>query len=214
MSALYRAEVPLKLYFAPEFSSLAGHIAVIEAGISVELIKVDLNSKQIEGGGDFRQVNPKGCVPTLVFDDGEVLTENTAILAWVADRAPHLAPAGPLGKFRLIEMLAFIACEIHKRFPIYLSAAEETQILLREDIVRGFDFTASRLEQGYLFGAEISVADLYLFVMARGARELGFPVAGPLDEFITRISARPSVKEALRRETGGPLPGAAFAFDQ
>ncbi len=199
----------MKLYFAPEFSSLAGHIALIEAGIPIELVKVDLASKQIEGGGDFTRINPKGYVPTLVFDDGEVLTENTAILAWVADRAPHLAPAGPMGKFRLIETLSFIACEIHKRFPIYLSAAEETQASLRGDIVREFELMASRLKQGYLFGVEVSVADFYLFVMARGARELGFPVAGPLDEFITRISARPSVIEALRRETGETLPGGA-----
>jgi glutathione S-transferase len=199
----------LKLYYAPEFSSLADHIALIEAGISVELVKVDIGSKQIEGGGDFRRISAKGYVPALVFDDGEVLTENTAILAWVADRAPHLAPAGPLGRYRLIEMLSFIASEIHKRFPIYLSAGEETRAFLREDILRWFDFTASRLERGYLFGADVSVADFYLFVMARGAHELGFSLPRPLGEFITRISARPSVKEALRQEAGGSEPSGA-----
>ncbi len=201
----------MKLYFAPEFSSLADHIALIEAGILVELVKVDITSKQLEGGGDFRSVNPKGYVPALVFDDGQVLTENTAILAWVADRAPQLAPPGPLGRYRLIEMLSFIACEIHKRFPIYLSAAEETQASLREDILRWFDLAAGRLERGYLFGAEIGVADFYLFVIARGARQLGFPLPGRLDDFIARVSARPSVKEALRREAGGPAPSGALA---
>jgi glutathione S-transferase len=199
----------LKLYYAPEFSSLADHIALIEAGIPVELIKVDLGSKQIEGGGDYRQISAKGYVPALVFDDGEVLTENTAILAWVAERAPHLAPAGPLGRYRLIEMLSFIASELHKRFPIYLSAGEETRASLRDDILRWFDFTASHLERGYLFGADVSVADFYLFVIARGAHELGFPLPGRLDELITRISARPSVKEALRQETGGSAPSGA-----
>ncbi len=199
----------MKLYYAPEFSSLADHIALIEAGISVELVKVDLDSKLMEGGGDFHQVNPKGYVPALVFDDGEVLTENAAILAWVADRAPSLAPAGPLGRYRLIEMLSFIANEIHKRFPIYISASEETRAILRKDIVRILELTASRLEQDYLFGANVSVADFYLFVLARGAPPLGFTLPPPLDEFVDRISARPSVKEALRRETGGSGEGSS-----
>ena len=149
----------MKLYYAPEFSSLADHIALIEAGLPTDLVKVDLESKQTENGADFHAVNPKGYVPALVFDDGEVLTENTAILAWVADRAPHLSPAGPLGRYRLIEMLSFIASEVHKRFPIYLSASESTKTLLRKDILRWFDFAAAKLKQGYLFGANISVAD-------------------------------------------------------
>lgn len=199
----------MKLYYAPEFSSLADHIALIEAGIPIELIKVDIDSKQIEGGGDFRQVSPKGYVPALVFDDGEVLTENAAILAWVADRAPHLSPSGPLGRYRLIEMLSFIASEIHKRFPIYFSTEEDAQTLLRADILRWFDFAAERLERGYLFGADISVADFYLFVLARGAGELGFPLPGPLADFVARIAHRPSVQEALRRETGRTASGAA-----
>jgi glutathione S-transferase len=190
----------MKLYYAPEFSSLADHIALIEADIPADLVRVDLESKQLETGGDFHAVNPKGYVPALVLDDGEVLTENTAILAWVADRAPHLSPAGPLARYRLIEMLSFIASEVHKRFPIYLSAAEETRGLLRKDILRWFEFAAARLKQGYLFGAHISVADFYLFVIVRGAVALGFPLPGPLVDFVARISDRPSVKEALRRE--------------
>jgi glutathione S-transferase len=80
---------------------------------------------------------------------------------------------------------------------------------LRDEILRWFDFTASRLERGYLLGADVSVADFYLFVMARGAHELGFPLPAPLGSFITRISARSSVKEALRHETGSPAPSGA-----
>ena len=199
----------MKLYYTPEFSSLADHIALIEAGIPFELIKVDILSKEIDGGGDFRRISPKGYVPALVFDDGEVLTENTAILAWVADRAPHLAPTGPLGRYRLIEMLSFIASEIHKRFPIYLSAADDTRTLLREDILRWFELMSGHLGRGYLFGAEISVADFYLFVIARGAGELGFPLPAPVGDLVARISERSSVKEALRRETGGATPAQA-----
>ena len=78
----------MKLFYAPGFSSLADHIAMLEAGLRFDIVKVDIWTKQIEGGGSYLEINPKGYVPALTFDDGEVLTENVAILSWVADRAP------------------------------------------------------------------------------------------------------------------------------
>jgi glutathione S-transferase len=190
----------MKLFCAPGFSSLADHIAMLEAGLQFDIVKVDISTKQMEGGGLYTEINPKGYVPALLLDDGEVLTENVAILTWVADHAPSLAPPGRLGRYRLIEMLSFIASEIHKRFPIYLSAAEATQATLREDILRWFGFVANRLERGYLFGTEFGAADAYLFVMARGAAELGFPLPDAIGDYISRIESRPSVREAMRRE--------------
>lgn len=92
----------MKLYHAPGFSSLTDHIAMLEAGIQFDLAKVDIETKEIEGGGRYTDVSPTGYVPALVFDDGEVLTENVAILTWVSDRAPELAAAGPLGRYRLL----------------------------------------------------------------------------------------------------------------
>jgi glutathione S-transferase len=97
-------------------------------------------------------------------------------------------------------MLSFIGSEIHKRFPIYLSATAQTQAALRDDILRWFRFVADRLDRGYLFGNAFSAADAYLFVMARGAAELGFPLPDVLRDYISRIESRPSVREALRRE--------------
>jgi glutathione S-transferase len=190
----------MKLFCAPGFSSLADHIAMLEAGLQFDIVKVDIETKQMEGGGLYTDINPKGYVPALVLDDGEILTENVAILTWVADLAPSLAPPGPLGRYRLIEMLSFIASEIHKRFPIYLSATEATQATLQKDIVRWLSFVADRLERGYLFGNAFSSADAYLFVMARGAVELGFPVPDAIRDYISRIESRPSVREAQRRE--------------
>jgi glutathione S-transferase len=190
----------MKLFCAPGFSSLADHIAMLEAGLQFDIVKVDIVTKQMEGGGLYSDINPKGYVPALMLDDGEVLTENVAILTWVADRASTLSAPGPLGRYQLIEMLSFIASEIHKRFPIYLSATEEMQAALREDIVRWFGFAADRLEHGYLFGDTFSAADAYLFVMARGAAELGFPLPDAIRDYISRIESRPSVREAMRRE--------------
>jgi glutathione S-transferase len=191
----------MKLYSAPGFSSLADHIALLEAGLAHELVRVDIDTKQTESGRSYLEVSPKGYVPALVFEDGELLTENVAILAWIADRAPALAPAGARGRDRLIEMLSFIATEIHKRFPLYLMLPEAAQPMLREQIAQWIGHVAGRLTSDYLFGNMFSAADAYLFVMARGAAELGFKLPAPLPEYVARIEARPSVREALRRET-------------
>ena len=190
----------MKLYYAPGFTSLADHIAMLEAGIQFDITKVDIWTKQIEGGGNYVDINPTGYVPALVFDNGEVLTENVAILVWVADHAPGLAPQGPLGRYRLIEMLSFIASEIHKRFPAYLSAPEEAREPIAREILRWFRLLAGRLEGGYLFGDRFTVADTYLFQLARGAAELGFALPEPLPDYITRIEKRPAVQAALHRE--------------
>lgn len=191
---------PMKLFFAPDFSSLADHIALLEAGLSFEIAKVDLESKRLDDGGAYLDVNPTGYVPALMLDDGQVLTENVAILAWVADRAPHLAPSGDLGRYRLLEMLGFIASEIHKRFPIYFSLPEDAREPIADDIGRWFGFLAPRLERGYLFGEAFSVADAYLFVMARGGLQLGFPLGQPFVDYVARMEARPAVQAALGRE--------------
>lgn len=190
----------MKLFFAPGFSSLADHIALLEAGLSFEIAEVDLESKQLADGGAYLDVNPRGQVPALMFDDDQVLTENAAILAWVADRAPHLAPPGDLGRYRLLEMLGFIASEIHKRFPIYFSLPEDAAEPVARDIVQRFGLVAPRLKRGYLFGEAFSAADAYLFVMARGALELGFPLDQPFEDYVARIAARPAVRSALSRE--------------
>ncbi len=190
----------MKLYYAPGFSSLADHIAMLEAGIQFDIIKVDIWTKQIEGDGNYLDVNPTGYVPALMFDNGEVLTENVAILAWVADRAPGLAPQGLLGRYRLIEMLSFIGSEIHKRFPAYLSAPEEAREPIALEIRRWFRLLAARLDGGYLFGDSFAVADAYLFQLARGAAELGFALAEPLPDYIARIEKRSAVQAALHRE--------------
>ncbi|PDT78643.1 glutathione S-transferase N-terminal domain-containing protein [Sinorhizobium sp. BJ1] len=190
----------MKLYSAPGFTSLADHIAMLEAGIQFDLVKVDLETKQIEGGGRYTEINPTGYVPALMFDDGEVLTENVAILAWIADRAPELAPHGHLGRYRLLEMLSLIATEIHKRFPTYLSLPEDVREPTGQQILHWFGFVAGRLDRGYLFGETITVADAYLFQLAWGAAQLGFPLPEPFGDYIARIEQRPAVQAALRRE--------------
>jgi glutathione S-transferase len=190
----------LTLFTAPGFSSLADHIAMLEAGLRFDVAKVDFETKAIEGGGNLLEISPKGYVPALRMRDGAVLTENVAILAWVADQAPALAPQGPLGRYRLLEMLAFVASEIHKRFPTYLFAPESEKEAIAGEIQRWFRFIADRLEHDYLFGDAFTVADAYLFMMLRGAAQLGFELPEPLPAYVARIERRPAVQAAFRRE--------------
>jgi glutathione S-transferase len=191
----------MKLYLAPGACSLADHIALHEAGLEFDHVRVDLRTKRTENGGDFNEVNPKGYVPALVLNDGELLTENVAILSWVAEQAPELAPRGELGRIRLIEMLAFIATELHKTFvrSLFLTSDEDKKVA-EEMIGRRLGFLAERLAGDYLFGDEVSVADAYLYVMLRWAGMQGLEVPEPLAAFAQRMEARPAVQLALRHE--------------
>ena len=107
----------MKLYYAPGACSLSPHIALREAGLPVELVKVDLRAKKTESGDDYLAINPKGSVPAVRLDDGEVLTEAAVIVQRIADQAPgkKLAPAnGTKERLRLQEWLNYIASEVHK----------------------------------------------------------------------------------------------------
>ena len=192
----------MKLYIAPGACSLTDHIALHEAGFDFDRVTVDLRSKRTEDGRDYLQINPKGYVPALQFDDGQVLTENIAILSWVADQDPSLALSGPMGRYRLLEMLAFISTEIHKGFKPFFrpDAGEADTAAAAEALGKRFAFLAANLKDDYLFGGRLSVADAYLFVMCLWAQKLGLPLPDPLPAFVTRMKARPAVRLALEHE--------------
>src|SRR5580698_1435581 len=116
----------MKLYYTPGACSLSPHIVACEAGMDLQLEKVDLQTKQIAGGLDFLKVNPKGYVPALQLDNGEILTEGPAIVQYLADQKPasQLAPAaGTMGRYRLQEMLTYVNSEIHKTFSALFNPA-------------------------------------------------------------------------------------------
>jgi glutathione S-transferase len=190
------------LYLAPGACSLAGHIALNEAGLAFEQVNVDLKTHRTEDGHDFAEINPKGYVPALVLDSGELLTENVAILYWIADQAGKTAPVGSLGRYRLLESLAYISTEVHKSFkPLFSgSATEEVKAAVREAINKRLSFLAERLNQDYLFGSDFTVADAYLFVMLTWARQNGVSIPDPLPAYFERIKARPAVVRSLEDE--------------
>ena len=191
----------MKLYLAPGACSLADHIALHEAGLAFERVRVDLRTKRTEDGRDFTEVNPKGYVPALVLDDGQLLTENVAILCWIAERVPQLAPGGELGRIRLIEVLAFIATELHKPFVrAFFPTSDAEKTVAREVIGTRLGFLAERLAGDYLFGREASAADAYLYVMLRWARMSDLSLPEPLPAYALRMEARPAVRLALQHE--------------
>ena len=115
----------MKLYYSPGACSLADHIALLEVGAKFETEAVDIRTKRTASGEDFRTINPKGYVPALVLDDCETLTENIAVLDWIAEQYPQLRRNGSLSRTRQLEMLAFISTEIHIAFkPLWHGAAE------------------------------------------------------------------------------------------
>jgi glutathione S-transferase len=191
----------MKLFFTPGACSLADHIALHEADLEFDRVRVDLRTKRTEDGRDFNEVNPKGYVPALVLDDGQLLTENVAILAWVAERAPRLTPGGDMGRIRLIEMLAFIGSELHKPFGrSFFPTSNEDKKVADNMIGRRLGFLAERLAGDYLFGNEVSAADPYLYVMLRWAGMQKLMVPEPLPAFAERMEGRPAVRLALQHE--------------
>lgn len=191
----------MKLYYAPGACSLADHIALHEAGLPFDHEKVDLKAKRTEGGVDFTTINPKGYVPALTLDSGETLSENIAILDWIAHQDSKLAPSGPMGHTHLLEALAFISTEIHKSFkPFFAGASDSDKTKAGEMIVKRMGYLADTMKGDYLFGSAVSVADCYLFVMLLWANKFGVEPPAPLVAFRERMMTLPSVQKAMQHE--------------
>ena len=191
----------MKLYYAPGACSLADHIALHEAGLSFDHEKVDLKTKRTEGGVDFSTINPKGYVPALTLDSGETLSENIAILDWIAHQDSKLAPSGPMGHTHLLEALAFISTEIHKSFkPFFAGAGDSDKAKAGEMIGKRMGYLADTMKGDYLFGSTVSVADFYLFVMLLWAKKFGVEPPAPLVAFRERMMTLPSVQKAMKHE--------------
>jgi len=191
----------MKLYYSPGACSLADHIALHEAGLSFEHEKVDLKAKRTEGGADYTKINPKGYVPALTLDSGETLTENIAILDWIAHQDSALKPSGTMGHTHLLMALAFISTEIHKSFkPFFSGGSDEEKAKARETIVKRMGYLADTMEGDYLFGDAVSVADCYLFVMLLWAAKNQIDAPAKLVALRERMKALPAVQKAMSHE--------------
>jgi glutathione S-transferase len=201
----------MKLYYSPGACSLATRISLHEAGLNAEFERVDLRSKITERGYDYMALNPKGAVPMLVLDDGETVTENVAVLAWIAERKPELAPGGPLGHIRLLEYLSFLSSELHVAFrPLWKDPSDLNRAQAQEAVARQLDIIENCMREMYLFGPRFTVADAYLFAMLRWVQDFSIPMPPELFGYFERVAERPAVRRALTEE-GLPVPGAGGA---
>jgi len=198
----------MKLYFSAGACSLSPHIVLREAGIPFELAAVDLRSKRLADGSDFRAINPKGYVPALQLDDGQLLTEGPAIVQYVADSKPEsklAPPAGTFERYRLQEWLTYIGTEIHKTYSTFFnpSATDEMRSAARERLAMRLDFVAKELEaKPFLLGDTFTVADAYLYTVLRWSQFAGIDLSKwpSIQAFFERVSERPAVKQALEAE--------------
>lgn len=198
----------MKLYLKPGACSLSPHIVLEEAGLKYETEVVDLQKKVTASGQDYWKINPKGYVPALQLDDGDVITEGPAILQYLADQVPDkkLAPAnGTLERYRLQTWLTFIGTELHKTFSPFFNPATpaEWKAMCRANLERRFGYVAEQLAgRDYLMGAEFSVADAYLFTVMRWAKyiELELSQWPALAAYQARVAARPAVVAAMQAE--------------
>ena len=193
----------MKLYYSPGACSQAPHILLHEIGLSHDAARVDLRSKTLEDGSSYLEINPKGAVPALELNNGEVLTENAIVLQYLGDRAGSdvLPPVGDFRRYRVLEMVNFITTELHKSFaPLFKpSAADETKRFYRDIIRERLDYAEKRIGEGpFLFGDTLTIADPYLFVIAGWSdKMLGLTNWPNLIEFRERMLQRPSVRHVL-----------------
>jgi glutathione S-transferase len=198
----------MKLYYSPGACSLSPHIALLEAGLPHDLVKVDLKAKKLENGDDYLKVNPKGQVPALGLDSGELVTEGPVIVQVIADKAAakNLAPARDSAeRYKLQEWLNFTTAELHKNFsPLFQPAIpDEVKNFFKERIMGKFKYLDGALAgHDYLMGKQFTVADGYLFTMLSWADRMKFDLSAlpNLLAYKARVAARPKVQEALTKE--------------
>lgn len=201
----------MKLYYASGTCSFAPHIALREAGLNFELIKTDLRSKTIEGGDDFKKINPKGYVPALQLEDGEVFTENAAILQWIADQAPakNIFPkAGTKERYRALEWLNFVATELHKGLGTFFNPAmtEDVKKALIEKLQLRLEVLNAHLGKNpFILGKEFSVVDGYAYTVLGWTKPLKVDISQHTSilGFLEKVGARASVVAAHEAEKGG-----------
>lgn len=198
----------MRLFYSPGACSLSPHIALREAGLDFTLTKVDLKTKQMEDGGDFFAINPKGYVPALQLDDGSLLTEGPAIVQYIADRVPaaSLAPLpGGIERYRLQEWLGYINSELHKAYgPLFKpDTPADYKEGVKAQLAKRFDYLSAQLQGGrWLMGEHFTVADGYLFTVLNWSKWVGIDLAPwpALVDFLARVAERPKVQAALKAE--------------
>jgi glutathione S-transferase len=199
----------MKLYYSPAACSQAVHIALREAGLSPDLVKVDLATHKLADGADYTAINPRGYVPLLELDDGSRHTEVAALLQYVGDLAPQsglMPAAGTRERFEVVQWLTFVSSELHKVFSPWLwhkETADSTRAAVKEKLAARFaELDARFARQPYLAGERFSAADVYGFVIVSWAPMLGMSLKAypQLQAWLSRVGERAAVQATLAAE--------------
>ena len=197
----------MKLYYSPGACPLASHIVLAESGAQYAIEKADIRAKKTESGADFAAISPRGAVPVLVLDDGEVLTEGVAIMQFVADSVtPGALPAaGTLARARLQEALNFVSTEVHKTYSPFFRGLQGEAKAAQEALLNSrLALVEARLSDGrsYLLGDQFTPADAYLFTVTNWSKGIGHDLSAfpKLEALRARVAARPAVQAAMKAE--------------
>ncbi|QIG50354.1 glutathione transferase GstA [Nordella sp. HKS 07] len=199
----------MKLYYSPGACSLAPHIVASEAGVPLELEKVDLSTHTLADGSNYYDVNPRGYVPAVRIKDGEpVLTEANVVVQFIADQKPEsglMPKAGTPERYRAQQWLAFIATELHKNFSWLWQkdTSDETKAAVKAKLEKRFaELDAHLKSNDYLLGKNFSAADAYAFTIINWVNFLGMNLKSfpSLQAYMDRVAARPKVQETLKSE--------------
>ena len=198
----------MKLFIKPGACSLSPHIAVRELGLDCQIVPVDLATKKLADGSDYRAISPKGQVPALQLDDGQLLTEGQVIVQYLADCKPEsglLPPVGTMDRYRVLEWLSFVSTELHKTFtPLFRPTTPDAyKTIAKEAIATKLDIVEEALNgRQWLLGDSFTVADGYLFTVTNWAAPMSIDLARwpNLVAWRTRVGARPGVRAAMAEE--------------
>lgn len=205
----------MKLFYSPGACSLAPHIVMAELNMAYEVESVDLRKKITATGADFKMINPKGSVPALRLESGDIMTESGVLIQYLADQKPEaglFAKFGSMERFRTQEMINFISTDLHKNFtPLWITSliakSTETQnditTFYKAVLTQKLAFVSEKLgSNDYIMGKDFSIADAYLFTVMSWAKmkEIDLNQFSNLNNYMARMSARPAVQKAMREE--------------
>lgn len=198
----------MKLYYAPGTCALAPHIVANEVDLPIELVKVDLASKKTEAGDDYLAINPHGYVPALLDDGGHILTEASVIVQYLGDLKPDsgmMPPAGTFARYKVQQLLAFIATELHQTFGSFFKtgtpeeAKAASRALLEERVGQ---LNEDLRGKTFLTGETFTAADAYLWTVLSWSDEIDFDLT-PFSEvrrFLVEVTRRPAVQKSLAEQ--------------
>ena len=198
----------MKLYYSPGACSMSPHIVLREIGKKFEIESVDLGTKRTASGKDYTKINPKGYVPALELKAGEVLTEGAAIVQYLADKAKAtklLPKAGSMARYRAVEMLNYIAAEVHKTMGALFAKgiSEDVRKATMEKMTKRLDhFDGILAKNKFLLGKSFSVADAYAFTIFSWGPFLKVDMSPwkNIQAYMERVGKRPAVQAVLKAE--------------